>query len=70
MVQNTILYICIYIYIYIHKYIYISQKRQKTGIPCCCNSNSKQKKYTKLSIPNSIQYKPSKCTFLTVNKFF
>ena len=62
MVQNTILYICIYIYIY--------QKRQKTDIPCCCNSNSKQKKYKKLSIPNSIQYKPPKGTFLTVNKFF
>ena len=51
-------------------YIYIYQKRQKTDIPCCCNSNSKQKKYKKLSIPNSIQYKPPKGTFLTVNKFF
>ena len=46
------------------------KKNKKTYIPHSCNSNSKQKKYTKLNISNSVQYKPPKSTLLTLNKFF
>ena len=69
-----IYYIYIYLYLYLYKDIYIyiwkSKKRKKIHILCFCLRNSKQNKYTKLNISNSIQYKHQERTFQTVTKFF